>query len=121
VEPATREAIAAHLNREVLRFAEKTEERIEAAERRAEQAEATRDEYLEALRARNSEWMRSKFFERLRVYRGRANTAREAKKDALEAVRGLLEVVESHCYPDCQCGKCFRISVARAVIVKADL
>lgn len=43
-----------------------------------------------------------------------------AAPDMLEALRGLLETVESRCYSDCECGKCFRISTARAAIAKAE-
>jgi hypothetical protein len=109
------------LHREILRRAEEAQKRAELAERRAEQAEATRDEYLAALQAKDADWQKSKFYERLKVYRQRANAAREVKKDALEAVRGLLEVVESNCLQACQCGKCFRISVARDVIAQNTL
>jgi hypothetical protein len=94
----TQEATAEHLNREILRFAEAAEKRAEDAEKRAKRAEATRDEYLEKLRARDSEWMRSKFFERLKVYRQRANTARNAKDKAelkIERQRVRLTALES--------------------------
>ena len=94
----TQEAVAAHLNREILRFAEKTQEKLEALEKRAEQAEATRDEYLADLRKHTENWQRSKFIERLKVYRERANTARNAKDKAdrkIERQRVRLAALEN--------------------------
>ena len=42
-----------------------------------------------------------------------------AYPDMLEALRGLFEAVGRHCYPGCECGKCFRIATARTAIAKA--
>ena len=122
----TREAVAAHLNRQVLRFAEETEKKNAFLKRQLEHSVALSDEYLTALQAKDSEWMRSKFFERLKVYRKRANDARDFRDKTVQALELCAEVlVMDHGEPPTEANEGYTlpetaILAARAVIDSKD-